>query len=128
MTMQILGGNLKPFPTGRLLVRERLRLLLMPVDVARAVGCHHQSITRLERLNRVIPPGWLDALRGMGMQIHDPAWPQDMRPLLGLELAAQIKTRQGLRHSAWRWSRMLAVNEEAIREVLRSKDPVPGHW
>ena len=126
--MQIKESDFRPLPTGRLLRRERLRLLLMPVDVARAVGCHAQAITTLERLNRVILPGWLETLRGLGMQIQDPIWPHDMRPFIGLDWAEQIKTLTGLGHSAFRWSRKLGVAEEAVRNVLRSRDPVPHNW
>ena len=128
INMQIKESDFRSFPTGRLLLRERLRLALQPADVARAVGCHRQGILVLERMNRVIPPGWLDALRGLGLQIPDPIWPQDMPPLVGTQWAEQIKTLIGLGHSAFRWSRKLGVTEEAVRAVLRSRQPVPQSW
>lgn len=117
-----------PLPTGSWLTWERKRRLLHLSDVATAVGRYHQTISTIERLDRVIPPGWFDILRSLGMQIYEPTWPKEMATYSGAAWAHEINTRVGLRHSAFWWSRQLGVSEEAVLEVLRSDKAVPQSW
>lgn len=117
-----------PLPTGRRLTEERQRLFLLETDVAAAVGRYHQTVTSIERHDRVIPPGWFEALRTLGMQLHEPTWPLDMPPYSGTEWARAIKMQPGLRHAASWWSRHLGVTDQEVRDVLRSSQAVPSSW
>lgn len=115
-------------PTGHWLAFERTRLFLGRVDVANAVGRHPNSISALERNDRVIPPGWYDALVKLGMPRPVPRWPAEMRPYFGADLAQAMKTRGGLKRSKFWWSDQLGVTEKELLEVLRGNLLVPQNW
>ena len=115
-------------PTGSWLAQERQRIGKTPADVAKAVQRHVRTVRALEQNNRVIPPGWCQDLRKLGMNVPAPAWPAPLRPYYGADLHSDLKTRVGFRHSRYWLSKQLCVTEAAVTEVIQRNRIVPSSW
>lgn len=115
-------------PMGKWLARERQRLDLTVAAIAKGSRLSAQSIAAVERNNRVIPPGWCESLRTLGIVLAEPIWPSNMRPYLGADLKHEMETRSGLKHSEYWLSKELAINEEQLKAILRENTPVPLTW
>lgn len=117
-----------PLPTGRWLQQERERLQLLRSQVAAAVGCYHQTLTRIEQRNLVVPPGWVSRLRDAGLRIHEPMWSADLPPYAGTTWARELSTQTGRRRSAAWWGAHLGVSEALVRAAWNSDRPVPPRY
>ena len=126
--MQDKSRNEFVLPTGSWLAQERQRLGKTPADVAQAVQRHLSTIRALEQNNRVIPPGWCQDLRKLGMQIFEPVWPVQMQTYCGADLHSDLQTRVGFRNSRYWLSKQLCVTEEAVTEVIQHNLTVPPSW
>lgn len=115
-------------PTGSWLAQERQRLGKTPADVAKAVQRHIRAVRALEQNNRVIPPGWCQDLRKLGMNVPAPAWPAPFRPYCGADLHSDLQTRVGFRHSRYWLSKQLCVTESAVTDVIQHNRIVPPSW
>ena len=115
-------------PTGSWLAQERQRIGKTPADVAKAVQRHVRTVRALEQNNRVIPPGWCQDLRKLGMNVPAPAWPAPLRPYYGADLHSDLQTRVGFRHSRYWLSKQLCVTEAAVTDVIQRNRIVPSSW
>ena len=126
--MQNTERHIAALPTGHWLTQERQRLRKTLSDVAKAVHGHSSTVRSVEQNNRVIPPGWYDALRLLGMHIHEPAWPLGERPYCGVDLDRDLRTRVGFQHSRYWLSKQLCIPEREVLEVVRDNLCVPHSW
>ena len=115
-------------PTGIWLTQERQRIGKTPADVAKAVQRHVRTVRALEQNNRVIPPGWCQDLRKLGINVPAPAWPAPLRPYYGADLHSDLHTRVGFRHSRYWLSKQLCVTEAAVTDVIQRNRIVPSSW
>lgn len=115
-------------PTGSWLAQERGRLGKTRADVAKAVHGHPGTVRAIEQNNLFIPPGWYQALRKLGVPIHEPVWPASMQPYSGADLQLEMQTRPGLRRTPFWLSNQLCVSESTVTAVLNSSLPVPHSW
>ena len=90
-TMRITDNLSETLPTGRWLAKQRVGLLQTIGQVAKALKRHPSTIRAVERNNRVIPPGWSEGLRKLGMQLPAPAWPAEMPFYFGEDLRRDMK-------------------------------------
>ena len=126
--MQDKSKNGIVLPTGSWLAQERQRLGKTPADVAQAVQRHLSTIRALEQNDRVIPPGWCQDLRKLGMLIPEPVWPVQLQTYCGADLHSDLQTRVGFRNSRYWLSKQLCVTEEAVTEVIQHNLTVPPSW
>ena len=118
----------KALPTGRWLVQQRELFSMTVSELAKALHRHPSTVRAIERNNRVIPPGWGDGLRLIGMQLPAPAWPGNMPAYFGSELEHDMNKRAGLRHSRFWLSKQLFVPEKVVVAVIRGNLVVPHDW
>ena len=118
----------KALPTGRWLVQQRELFSMTVSELAKALHRHPSTVRAIERNNRVIPPGWGDGLRLIGMQLPAPAWPGNMPAYFGAELEHDMNTRAGLRHSRFWLSKQLCVPEKVVVAVIHGNLVVPHDW
>ena len=126
--MRITDNLSETLPTGRWLAKQRVGLLQTIGQVAKALKRHPSTIRAVERNNRVIPPGWSEGLRKLGMQLPAPAWPAEMPFYFGEDLRRDMNTCIGLRDSRYWLSKQLCVPEEAVAAILRGNHVVPHNW
>lgn len=117
-----------PLPMGIWLAQERQRLGKTCAEVAKAVRSYSATIRSIEQKNRVLPPGWYQDLRALGMNIHEPVWSTQLPPYLGAALQRELRTRAGLHHTRVWISKQLCVPESDVTEVVRHNLPVPHSW
>jgi transcriptional regulator with XRE-family HTH domain len=126
--MSIIQSKSKTLPTGKWLSAERQRLSMTIKQLAAELHRSPLTLRALEQNDRVIPPGWGEHLRGLGMPPPMPDWPLDMTPYTGAHLERDMNTRRGMKHSRYWLSKQLAVSEKMIAAVLRSDLAVPHNW
>ena len=126
--MSIIQSKSKTLPTGKWLSAERQRLSMTVNKLAAELHRSPLTVRALEQNDRVIPPGWGEHLRGLGMPPPMPDWPLDMTPYTGAHLGRDMNTRRGMKHSRYWLGKQLAVSEKMISAVLRSDLPVPHNW
>lgn len=126
--MRSTENRVGPLPTGRWLAKQREIFSQTVSQMAKALNRHTSTIHSLERNDRVIPPGWRDPLRALGMQMPSPVWPGNMPPYFGRDLERDMNTRAGLQHSRFWLSKKLCVPEEAVATVIRGNLMVPHDW
>lgn len=126
--MQTVKSHRASLPTGSWLVQERKRLGKTLADVAQAVHAHIATVRALEQNNRVIPPGWYQDLRILGMHAREPVWPVQLQPYCGADLNDDLRNQVGFQHSRYWLSKQLCVPEHAVNEVIRDNLLVPHSW
>ena len=126
--MQSVKRTRVSLPTGSWLARQRKLLGKTPADVAQAVHAHIATVRALEQNNRVIPPGWYQDLRILGMHAREPVWPVQLQPYCGADLNDDLRNQVGFQHSRYWLSKQLCVPEHAVNEVIRDNLLVPHSW
>ena len=121
-------SDMNSLPTGKWLEQERERQSKTLGHVAKALRRHPFTVRAVERNDRVIPPGWGDALRALGMPLPAPAWPRDMAPYRGQDLERDMKTCAGMQHSRFWLSKQLGVPDDLLHAVISGNLVVPHNW
>lgn len=114
-----------PWASGRWLARERERLGLSAASLAHSLGQHPNTVHAIERHDRLLPPGWMEPLRTLGIEVPQPTC---TRLYWGSQLHAELAAKPHLRLTPYELSRKLSVPEEEIRAVLVGDHLVPGIW
>ncbi|MFO0580608.1 MAG: helix-turn-helix transcriptional regulator [Polyangia bacterium] len=120
MTSQIL-----PWPTGRWLTAVRERRGLSVASLARSLGQHPNTVHAIERQDLVLPPGWAEPLRALGLPVPEPLFE---RPYGSAELRAELEAKPHLGLTPYWLSRKLSLAEDTVHAVLVGEAPVPPSW
>lgn len=126
--MQSVKRTRLSLPTGSWLAQQRKLFGKTPADVAQAVHAHIATVRALEQNNRVIPPGWYQDLRTLGIHAREPVWPVQLQPYCGADLNDDLRNQVGFQHSRYWLSKQLCVPEHAVNEVIRDNLLVPHSW
>ncbi|MFO0578944.1 MAG: hypothetical protein U1A78_33490 [Polyangia bacterium] len=114
-----------PWPTGRWLTQERERRGLSASSLAHSIGQHPNTVHAIERQDLVLPPGWAEPLRVLGLPVPEPLF---ARPYGSAELRAEIAAKPHLGLTPFWLSRKLSLSEDAVQAVLTGEQPVPASW
>ncbi len=114
--------------TGHWLRTLRVAQGLTGAQLARQLAVHPATLRATEEGNRVVPPGWSDALQQLGHEVPQIAWPASMRPYRGIDLAADLECVAPMKHSPYWLSQKLAVPEGEVKALLGQERAVPASW
>lgn len=121
----MLSSQTLPWPTGRWLTQERERRGLSTSELARSLGQHPNTVHAFERNDLVLPPGWAEPLRALGLPVPEPLF---ARPYGSAELRAELAAKPHLGLTPYWLSRKLSLPENTIQAVLTGEAPVPPTW
>lgn len=114
--------------TGHWLRALRQSQGLTGTQLARQLAVHPATLRATEEANRVVPPGWCEALQRIGHEVPQVAWPSTIRPYRGIDLATDLECVAPMKHSPYGLSQKLAVPEGEVKALLGQERAVPASW